>query len=169
MYGLRSLILPAKRARKESLAILHFLPILAAICQCLGPSKFQPTKDTSPFPSDGSDDGCPEYGPIADLIALEKTIEEICFLNLGSTLWPPQSTLYPPFSLPTLLHCRTVLPRYLLRLSNSEATGTLGPEIQAFLVNVHPTQAKSLNWHPYQAGDLKELRQAVKEDAISLD
>jgi hypothetical protein len=38
----------------------------------LGPSKLWPTKDILPSLSDDSDDGCPEYGPIADLIALER-------------------------------------------------------------------------------------------------
>lgn len=82
---------------RKATPFLHFLLILAAICLCLGPSKLCPTKDTLPSPSDDSDDGCPEDGPIADLIALEKATEEICFL---STLWPHPVHPLPPFPLP---------------------------------------------------------------------
>ena len=37
---------------------------------------------------------------------------------------------------------------------------------QTFPVNVNPSQNKPLSWYPLQASDLKELRQAVKEDGI---
>jgi hypothetical protein len=37
---------------------------------------------------------------------------------------------------------------------------------QEFPVNINPSQNKPFNWYPLQASDLKELRQAVKEDGI---
>ena len=42
----------------------------------------------------------------------------------------------------------------------------MSPEIQEILVNVHTTQTKPPNWYPYQAGDLKERRQAIKDDGM---
>ena len=36
----------------------------------------------------------------------------------------------------------------------------------AYPVNINPSQNRPLNWYPLQASDLKELRQAVKEDGI---
>lgn len=36
------------------------------------------------------------------------------------------------------------------------------PDKWAFPINIHPYRTKSLNWHPFQTSDVKELKKAVK-------
>ncbi|XP_076779871.1 uncharacterized protein LOC143438151 [Arvicanthis niloticus] len=171
----------------------EFLPILAAIRQCIRPSKIGQTENNTapgaPQLNEPKNQG-PKSHLVSDLEALTQLIREI------KSIYPP----LPPYALEEMKPCAPPVPPSpiqrqgfikipkepspafpltsqpkrdksppppLSRKSSSPSKSIDKTQTaQTFPVNIHPTRTKPLKWHPIQASDLKELRQAVKEDGI---
>jgi hypothetical protein len=76
----------------------------------------------------------------------------------------PSVSIWVGSQLPFWLRCCYTTGQSSLHLSShypaafSPPELTVSPEIKAFPVIVHPTQANPLNWYPYQAWHLNKLR-----------
>lgn len=109
-------LLPQRKPGRKASFPNGFLPIIATVCQCVGPSKPEPTMDASP-PNQMTlfKDDCPEDHPIADRVALEKALEKICQAIASSVSatqsWPHPICLVPSFaSLHFIIEDSSLLP-----------------------------------------------------------
>lgn len=171
--------LPQTREVQGGTAPRSFLPIIAAIQEC----EAQPEKEIKDAPkpltpNNDSEEESPEDLPVADLGALEGAIE---YTRQKITLDPHTPTSLNPPLLPYILPAspskntqETVegsvpstplqtTTEQLFEIRDSSELAHNGNNTLAFPVNVQPTPSRPLD---YQANQLKELRQAVREDGI---